>query len=102
MSNDAEIRYETASILKLRTFAGGKVVDIDMLDDGGRPIALSVKKGTRGLKADGTVRVRIETRDWYEITRMRISLLDGTTSTENERGYYNHGARNHYFLEGPA
>lgn len=102
MSNDAEIRYETANILKLRTHAGGKVADIDMLDDRAKPITLSVKKGTRGLKAGGMVRVRIETRDWYEITRARFDVLNGGVTITEERGAYNDGPRDHYYLDGPA
>ncbi len=88
---------ETATIERVYTSCGSKVVDVTINGD---RVTLNVPKGTRGVKVGASLNVRIERRDWYEMTRMSINLREGGTTTTKERGMYRNGCVTaHYYFD---
>lgn len=67
----------------------------------GESMELRIPKGTRGVKVGALLRVRVEWRAWYTITRTTINMREGTSETVEERGEYRDGALHaHPFVEG--
>lgn len=96
------VEYVDAPVLKLRTSCGRRVADLDLLDDGGMGVGLTIPKGTRGVKVGGTVRVRIERRDWFDMTETRIDLRNGGSTTTRLRLPYCDGELHSHFFFDPA
>ena len=102
MTTETATRTETATapIEWVGTSCGSKSCRATI---NGEPLTLKVPKGTRGVKVGATLKVRIEWRDWYSMTRMSISLLHGTSETTEHRHEYHDGLEHpHYYFDGIA
>ncbi len=88
----------TAPIEWVGTSAGSKSCRATI---NGEPLTLKVPKGTRGVKVGATLKVRIEWRDWYSMSRTTFHMREGTSETVSERREYHDGLEHaHYYFDG--